>query len=195
MKTIILSTIFLTLSSFCLQAQTDIQVIKIKNADKSVSISAINHSDEEVKIVLKVVLEGMISERETEDAILLKPDDHTQITRLIPTAKKWHYQISYSVVSDTEAEQEYFHEPDVTIYTKNGQTKSTEIRLYLEKHNIPYREINVTFSKESEAKYEAMLKRRNIEERKAELPIVIIRGEVHMEIKNVKEFFAKYDLQ
>lgn len=195
MKTILLSAIFLTLSSCCLQAQTDIQVIKIKNADKSVSISAVNHSDEEVKIVLKVVLEGMISERETQEAILLKPYDHTQITRLIPTAKKWHYKISYGVVSDTEAEQEYFHVPDVTIYTKNGQTKSTEIRLYLEKHKIPFREINVTFSKESEAKYEAMLKRRNIEKRKAKLPIVIIRGEVHTKIKNVKKFFEKQDLK
>ena len=192
MKYIIL--IYTLLLSGFTSAQTDIQIVKLKHEDKSVSVYAVNNSDIAYSVNVTIALEGMKVESPIKPAIKVLPGVDALVAVLIPTASKTHYKINFQASAIEKSKRVTIDKevPDITIYTKNGQEKSTVLRLYLEKHEIPYNEINATYDKKSREIYENMLKRRNIEKSDARLPVVIIRGEAYHDITDMNSFIKKH---
>ena len=67
-------------------AQSDIQIVKIKHEDGSVSVSAINHSDIVYSITVDINLEGMKLEYPIKSYIKIFPGDEKEVAILKPTA-------------------------------------------------------------------------------------------------------------
>ena len=171
-------------------AQSDIQIIKIKNDDRSISISAINNSEITFTLEVKLILEGLKLESPIPPSINLIPGQESQIALLIPTASKTNYKIQYraTAIEDGENVAEELTVPDVTIYTINSHEKSTHLRQYLLKNEIPFNEVNVSYSDKKMKVYENMLNRRGISKSAAKFPVVIIKGEVYYSIEDVNKF-------
>ena len=180
------------LVSFMINAQSDIQIIKLKQADRSVQISAINHSQKTYELDVEIQLTNMKLEEPIASTIVMTPKMQTVIATLIPTGDKSHYKINYkAMLAESESEEIVsINEPSVTIYTKNSDEKSTELRMYLKENNIAFYEFNTSYDEKSMKFYKEMLKRRKLE--KAKLPVVIIHGEVYHNIKNMEEFIKQH---
>lgn len=159
MKYLIL--IYTVLLSGFTSAQTDIQIVKVKHEDKSVSVYAVNNSDVAYSVNVTITLEGMKVESPIKPFIKVMPGVDELVAVLIPTANKTNYKINFqaSAIEESKHVTIGIDVPDITIYTKNGQENSTELRLYLEKHKIPYNEINTTYDEKSKEIYENMLDR------------------------------------
>ena len=176
------------LFSIITNAQSDIQIIKLKQDDRSVQISVINHSAKTYELNVEIQLNNMKLSEPMQSTIVMTPKMEKVIATLIPTGKSANYKINYSAkLADSESENiSMISEPNITIYTKNGDKKSTELRLYLKENDISFYEFNTSYDNKSMKMYKEMLKRRNIE--KAKLPVVIIHGEVFHDIKNMEKF-------
>ena len=183
-------TIALFLLGTITYAQSDLQIVKIKNEDKSVSVYAVNNSKVPHTIKVSITMEGMKLKTPLAPSVEIIPGIDKLVATLIPTAPKTSYKINFRSVED-ELKNEVAV-PDVTIYTKNGHDKSTELRLYLQKHEIPFYEYNTTYDKKSNKVYEKMLDRRGIKKSEAKLPVVIIKGEVFHKIKNMEKFLKEH---
>ncbi len=192
MKYLILIQVLL--ASICAVAQEDIQIVKIKNEDRSVTVHAINNSDISYVIEVQIILDGMKLDYPIDSRIQLLPKVEKEIALLKPIADQTKYKINVKAMALENSNKLSIEVevPDVTIYTKNGQEKSTEIRLYLQKHDISYQEINATYDKKSKEVYENMLRRRNIPKSEAKLPVVIIKGEIYHQIKDMKSFIKEH---
>ena len=192
MKYIILfATVLL---SFNISAQTDIQIVKVKHDDGSVTVYAVNNSDIAYSISVNIALQGMKLDYPIKPSINILSGEEKEIALLKPTGSQTKYKINFQATA-LEGDQRMTSDevvPDITIYTKNGQEKSTELRLYLKKHEIAYYEINATYDEKSKEIYENMLRRRNISKSDAKLPVVIIRGEVYHHIKDMKSFIKEH---
>ena len=94
MKHIILFISFL-LASCISSAQADIQIIKIKNEDRSVSISAVNNSEIAYTLEVKMILEGLKLESPLPPSFKIIPGQEIRIALLIPTEAKTNYKIQY----------------------------------------------------------------------------------------------------
>ncbi|MFT4535497.1 MAG: glutaredoxin [Saprospiraceae bacterium] len=179
------------LSSFVVNAQPDIQIIKLKQSDRSVQISAINHSQETYELNVEIQLTNMKLAEPIPSTIVVTPKIEIVIATLIPIGDKAHYKINYkAMLADSESEEIVSKkEPSVTIYTKNSDEKSTELRMYLKENNIAFYEFNTSYDEKSMKLYKEILKLRKLE--KAKLPVVIIHGAVYHNIKNMEEFIKQ----
>lgn len=176
------------------KAQSDIQIVKIKHQDRSVTVYAVNHSNKAYDIKVNISLQGMKLDSPIDSIISLPRGAEKKVALLIPTASKTNYKINFKAVAEEgNGDMSFYKEvPDVVIYTKNGQKKSTELRLYLQKHEIAFNEINATYDDKSMEVYEKMLRRRKIEKSLAHLPVVIIKGEVFHNIQDMKAFIKEH---
>ena len=191
MKHIILFISFL-LASCISSAQADIQIIKIKNEDRSVSISAVNNSEIAYTLEVKMILEGLKLESPLPPSFKIIPGQEIRIALLIPTEAKTNYKIQYRAIAEEDGEKEAIEigVPDVMIYTKNDDKRSTQLRQYLIKNEIPFNEVNVSYSDKTLRVYENMLNRRGINKSEAKFPVVIIKGEAYYNIDNVNKFIT-----
>lgn len=190
MKSIWITFILLCNLSF-VHGQRDLEIIKTKNEDRSVNISVVNYGTEAYDMTLTMVLDGMKMEDSTSTTCYIPADTTVVICKLLPTKEQTKFKITYHVESRNNATNEYSYEsPNILFYSKNGQAASTELRNYLDRHEINYREYNVSYSPETKAKYEAMLERRSLQSKEVKLPVVIVKGEVFYNIKDMKQFIA-----
>lgn len=185
----------LAIALFCTAATIiaqDIQIVKIKNPDRSVDVKAINHSDIDYNIALEITMEGMELDTAIAPLIMIAAGSEIGIGRLLPTAPQTRYRINCRAtpIDGSDLVSVQVAVPDITIYTKNGQRKSTQLRLYLERHDIPFQEFNATYSSDAEAIYHKMLDRRKVPRSEAVLPVVIIRGEIYHDIEDMDQFIA-----
>ena len=189
MKYLILSLTFI-FSSCYLQAQSDIQIIKIKNPDRTVSISAINNSDVTYTLKVDITLEGMKLESPLSEFYEIFPGVEKHIATLIPSDTRTHYKINYqaSAIENGEKISTEMMVPDITIYTINGNEESTQLRQYLQKNEIPFFEVNVSYSDKTKKVFENMLVRRGIKKGQVKFPVVIIKGEVYYSIDDMNVF-------
>ncbi len=195
MKTLIvaLSSLLFTTITVC---QNQIEIIKIKNKDNSVVVSAKNRSMETYEISVDITLIGMIADTEFPAVIILNPNESKQIATLVPEkgALDRTYKIHYRAEPEDRANTILAYdviEPNITIYTKNSQTESTYLIKYLKRKGIPFLEVNVDYNDETMRRYTDMLTRRGLKSKEVKLPVVINRGEINYNIKDIEEFCSK----
>ena len=191
MKQIILLNAFLLVSLFSF-AQSDIQIIKIKNADRSVSISAVNNSGIAYTLKVEITLEGMKLESPLQSFYKIFPGTEKHITKLIPIDTRTNFKIRYQAAAIEGGAKISVQKivPEVTIYTKNEDAKSTQLRQYLIKNEIPFDEVNVSYSDKMRKIYENMLTRRGIKRTEAKFPVILINGEVYYSIDDINKFIG-----
>lgn len=166
--------------------QEKIEIVKIKNEDRSVDVSIANYSESAYEVSVQFETEGYRVEKQSSATFMVPADSTMYVAKLVPMAAQTRYKIHYrAVAEDSAAEVSFVTAPDVIFYSKNGQKASTETRIYLEKHKIPYREYNVSYSKDTKDQYTAMLKRRGLKSEDVKLPILVIKGEVFHTIKDL----------
>ncbi|MDF1698393.1 MAG: hypothetical protein P1U56_21260 [Saprospiraceae bacterium] len=173
-------------------AQADIQIIKIKNKDKAVSISAVNNSGVPYTLKINITLEGMELESPLPPFIKIFPGEEKHITTLTPIDTNPYYKIHYqaTAIENGEKVTTEVMVPDLTIYTKNGDKKSTQLRQYLVKNEIPFTEVNVSYSDKTKQIYEKMLALRGIRKQEAKVPVLLIKGEIYYAIDDINQFIA-----
>ncbi|GLR15587.1 hypothetical protein [Portibacter lacus] len=178
---------FIFIFSQQLSAQKDLQFIKLKNEDRSVDLSVINHSDKFYTVSVNVELTEMTTDAVFPLKLKIEPNTKVSIAKLKPTSEKaTHYLINYKIEKMENSTLVY--EPNITIYTKNKHKRSTQLLIYLNQNGIAYNEINTSYNGDTEQMYLDMLKRRGIDKKDSKLPVIIYRGEAFYDIKNVKKF-------
>lgn len=184
---------FLLTAAYFLNGQNDLQFIKVKNADSTVSISVINHSSKVYSVEVQLELVNMKADRTLPIEFVVEPKGKKAIAILTPLlGKRWNYLINYRIIEVVSDVEGFSYEPNITIYTKNKNSRSTQLNIYLRQNGIAYNEINTSYNGDAKAIFHAMLKRRGIEEKDAILPVVIYRGEVFYQIKDIKKFCEKH---
>ena len=180
----------LTLLAFTIQAQQDVEIIKVKNADRSVDISAHNHSNIDWDLSVDALLIGMKMEKPINNPIRIKAGEKVKVAKLVATADVTKYKLNYSLVGidKTKPSNQYYDEPNVVIYTENSQERSTMLRIYLDKHNIPFGEVNVSYNEQTKKQFDNMLLRRGIKPEEARLPVVNVDGEIYHKIDDMMDF-------
>lgn len=182
-----ITTFVFLLSALQIHAQKDLQFIKVKNTDRSVHLSVINHSDTKYIVSVDVELTGMKSDQTFPLKITLEANTKASIAKLFPISdQETHYLINYKV--EERNSPTYIYEPNITIYTKNKDKRSTQLLIYLSQNGIAYNEINTSYNSDTQQIYQDMLIRRGIEKKESKLPVIIYRGEAFYDIKNIKQF-------
>ena len=178
------STIVLLFLFMNAGAQADLQFLKIKNADRTVDLSVINHSETKYEIQVNIELVGMKFNNNLPLQIMLAAKEKRKIGQLSPTGDlPGKYVISYKAVD--AGNPSYAYVPNMTIYTKNKHKRSTQLLIFLEENGIAYNEINVSYNGDTKEMYSQMLKRRALTTKDAKLPVIIYKGEVYADIKKV----------
>lgn len=190
--------LFIAVFSICsASGQNQIEIIKMKNKDNTVSISAINRSITAYEINLDVTLIGMTADKEFPYIFTLKPNQSESIVLLSPVgnAKERNYKIHYRAEPVLTMSDQLVYdviEPNITIYTKNSQSRSTYINMYLKKNAIPFYEVNIDYNEGNKTRFNNMLKRRGLTETEVKFPVVIYRGEINYDIKDIEQFCDKH---
>jgi len=174
--------------TFTTTAQSEIQFVKVKQVDRSIKISVINHTLETYTILIDAELENMKAAMPFPTKMVLKPREKNEITTLIPISDDLptRYLLNYKII-DQEISS-FIYEPNITIYTENRSKRSTQLLIYLNQNGIAYNEINTSFNGDTKDIYQSMLERRGIDKKSAKIPVVIYNGSVFHDIKNVKDF-------
>lgn len=123
-------------------------------------------------------------------SIHINAGEKVKVVKLIATADVTKYKINYSLVGidKTKPSNRYYDEPNVVIYTENSQERSTMLRIYLVKHNIPFGEVNVSYNEQTKRQFDNMLLRRGIKPQDVRLPVVNVDGEIYYKIDDMMEF-------
>lgn len=176
-------------NSFC---QQELEVIKIKNEDRSVSISIVNYSDITYAVKVDFELLGYKAEPAIRSYMMVPADSTIFVTKLAPVSDKPSYRIHYRATPmDVANAETLITSPDVVLYSKNGQLASTQFRIYFEKNKIPFREYNASYSGETKAMFQAMLSRRGLDKNVVKLPVVVIKGEVFYNFDHIPTFLKR----
>ncbi|WP_235299448.1 hypothetical protein [Portibacter marinus] len=181
------SLILILLVSLKISAQKPLQFIKVKNPDRTVDLSVINHSGIDYSVTINMELEKMTCDKKLPITVEIAAGTTMPLAKLTPTSEQpGKYLINYRSSANQPLDLTY--EPNLTIYTKNKDKRSTQLLIYLNQNGIAYNEINTSYNGDTKAMYERMLTRRGIDKKEARIPVVIYRGEAYPDIKNVKKF-------
>ena len=147
-------------------------------------------------MTVDIALTGMNSDREFPYTFRIKPGESHQITLLTPDTTKQdrNYKIHYRAEPEDRSNSLLMYdviEPNITIYTKNNHAESTYLSRYLKKNAIPFIEVNVDYNEETLKRYHDMIQRRSIQPDLVKFPVVIYRGEVNYNIKDMEDFCTK----
>jgi hypothetical protein len=171
-------------------AQSDLQFIKIRNLDRSVDLSVINNSNTDYDIMVKIDLVNMESDKEFPVDLVVKANSKLRLANISPLSEeRGNYVLSYKIIA---REDSYTYVPNLTIYTKNRNKRSTQLLIYLNQNGIAYNELNTSYNSDTKEIYRKMLERRNISHKVVKLPVIIYRGEAYYDIKNVKKFCKEH---
>lgn len=184
--------VFILLSITSLHSQTDLEIIKVKNDDRSVAISIVNYSETAYDIKVSMELEGMTVKEKIKTDLHISADTTIYYCTLLPTADITRYTVRFKATPiDGNVDYYAYTSPNVVLYSKNGDRKSTEARNFLKKRNIPFREYNVTYNAVTKKRYNAMLQRRGLNAGDVYLPVLIIKGEVFYNVKDVGDLLER----
>ena len=172
--------------------QQDLEIIKIKNVDQSVSVALINYSKIDYDAIILLELEGMEVQKRFPKSIYVPSNTTVQVCELIPT--KGNKKIIINLKATPRDENFDLIEnisPNVLFYSKNNQSASTEVRIFLEKNKIYHREYNVTYNEDTRERFRLMLERRGLANNIVKLPVLIIDGEIYYNVKNWQKFLKE----
>ena len=79
--------------------QSDIQIVKIKHDERSVSVYAVNNSEITYAVNVNVSLRGMKLEAPIKKSIKVTPGVDVLVAKLIPTASETHYKVNFQATA------------------------------------------------------------------------------------------------
>ncbi len=182
-------TLFSTLLIFVfinLNSQADLEIIKHKNQDRSVDVWVNNSSQDSYILDVNLDLQNMKTEKPYASKVSVPSDTEVFICSLVPTSESSSYQVNFKAYSTDKPQLS--GPPRIIFYSKNSQKESTQIRNFLQKHDIPYQEYNVSYNKKTKATFKNMLAKNGLDKKEVELPVLVIDDEIHYNFKNVKSF-------
>lgn len=170
----------------CLSAQSELEIIKQKNQDNTVDVYLENSSQDNYDVAINLDLQNMKTNEDYEERVIVPSDSKVFICTLVPTSDDPSYKVNIKAYLPEEESSSV--SPRVIFYSENGKKSSTQVRNYLQKHDISYYEYNVSYNKKTKTTFKNMLTKNGIDEKKVDLPVLVIDDEIYYGFGNVKSF-------
>jgi glutaredoxin len=196
-----LLTILLFFSFFIsATAQEEVEVYEKQDGNK-VLLMAKNNLDEAVEVTLNVMYKGYTTKDVFPKVIVLKEKEEVIMTTLvIPPGTQCEYgtSVSYKKVNKTQNKRitrttgVQINPVKVNVFTKDDCARCAFVIEQFEKNNVVFLELNTSIAPSNNELMFEKLKEAGYKDNQIQMPVVVHKGEVFYNIKDLKAFVEKF---
>ncbi len=204
MMRIIFNAILLWIPLFLTAQSQDIEVLE-ERLDSQIKLFAVNNTQDELEITFTADLTGFTTTEANPVKKILKPTvKEFLMTLTAPPGVDCEYKTSVSYKKIKNANNKsavggtkkrmtsiQMNTNKVNVFTQDGCARCEMVIEFLEKHQIPYVELNTTIHDPNQELMFTKLQEAGFKERTVQMPVIVNNGKTDFNIKDLPAYLAK----